>query len=343
MKVDTGPGTWENRFCLVVLDVSNPERPDSAAIVATVGASYGDLVVRGGYAYVTRNTQGLQIYDVSNPSEPVMVGSYDTPGFAKDVAVSGDYAYVADGSSLQVINVANPAAPVFVASLATVQSSGVTVAGQTAYVCASSVLLTVDVSNPSVPIKTVTTPVPTLAGVFTSSRLDSGRLYCSLGSGGLCVFSVTNPAAPVFLGALGELGGGSASRVEVAGGRAYLANGSEGLWVVEVGNPASMFITNSWHGTGIVGDVALTAAGVLFAGVGVQGVASFAVASVPVTVALTVTGSTVAVTRTPDYAGWRLASSDDLAVWRDSGDQNPARYARQERQFFKATSTKIEK
>jgi len=42
----------------------------------------------------------------------VRVGGYDTSGIAEDVAVSGNYAYVADrDAGLQVIDVSNPASP----------------------------------------------------------------------------------------------------------------------------------------------------------------------------------------------------------------------------------------
>ncbi|MEW6041214.1 MAG: hypothetical protein AB1633_06800, partial [Elusimicrobiota bacterium] len=44
-------------------------------------------------------------------------GYYDTPGFACGVAISGNYAYVADwDSGLQVIDIANPASPQLVGS-----------------------------------------------------------------------------------------------------------------------------------------------------------------------------------------------------------------------------------
>ena len=50
--------------------------------------------------------------DVSNPANSVRVGGYDTSGFAYGVAVSGNYAYVADADAgLQVIDVSNPANP----------------------------------------------------------------------------------------------------------------------------------------------------------------------------------------------------------------------------------------
>jgi hypothetical protein len=50
------------------------------------------------------------VIDVRNPAHCVRVGGYDTSGTALDVAVSGNYAYVADrDDGLQVIDVSNPA------------------------------------------------------------------------------------------------------------------------------------------------------------------------------------------------------------------------------------------
>ena len=44
--------------------------------------------------------------------ELIRVGGYDTSGSALGVALSGNYAYVADGGAgLQVIDVSNPANP----------------------------------------------------------------------------------------------------------------------------------------------------------------------------------------------------------------------------------------
>ena len=37
--------------------------------------------------------------NVTNPESPQIVGSVDTPGMANGVAISGDFAYIADGSA----------------------------------------------------------------------------------------------------------------------------------------------------------------------------------------------------------------------------------------------------
>jgi hypothetical protein len=51
------------------------------------------------------------------------VGELDTPGGAVGIAISGDYAYVADGlSGLSVINISSPSVPQYITSLAGTRS-----------------------------------------------------------------------------------------------------------------------------------------------------------------------------------------------------------------------------
>jgi hypothetical protein len=45
----------------------------------------------------------LRVVDVSDPTAPVEVGSYNTPGEARGVAVVGQYAYVAGWPPLEVL------------------------------------------------------------------------------------------------------------------------------------------------------------------------------------------------------------------------------------------------
>jgi hypothetical protein len=57
--------------------------------------AYG-VAVSGNYAYVADGSAGLQVIDVSNPTNYVNVGGYNTSGTTYGVAVSGNYAYLAD-------------------------------------------------------------------------------------------------------------------------------------------------------------------------------------------------------------------------------------------------------
>ena len=67
--------------------------------------------VVGNYAYIGQG-QDLVILDIANPSSPVSVGRIMTKDFSRDVKISGNYAYVADGDDgLVIVDVSNPSSP----------------------------------------------------------------------------------------------------------------------------------------------------------------------------------------------------------------------------------------
>jgi hypothetical protein len=111
-----------------------------------------DVKVSGNYAYVAGEEGGLQVIDVSNPTNCVGVGGFDTSGTASGVAVSGNYAYIADADAgLQVIDVSNPTNCVRVGGFKTIgYAYGVAVSDNYAYVTDDYAgLQVIDVSNPA--------------------------------------------------------------------------------------------------------------------------------------------------------------------------------------------------
>jgi hypothetical protein len=70
------------------------------------------VAVAGNYAYVADEYAGLQVIDVSSPTNCVRVGGYDIDGLAYGVAVAGSYAYVAcQVAGLHVIDISDPTNP----------------------------------------------------------------------------------------------------------------------------------------------------------------------------------------------------------------------------------------
>ncbi len=106
---------------------------------------------------------------------PVLVGSYNTSGSAFGVAVSGNYAYVADhDSGLQIIDVSNASDPMRVGGYNTPNYAyGVAVSGNYAYVADKlSGLQIIDVSNASNPVPVGSYNTPGYAyGVAVQLRL----------------------------------------------------------------------------------------------------------------------------------------------------------------------------
>jgi peptidoglycan/xylan/chitin deacetylase (PgdA/CDA1 family) len=100
--------------------LATADTSDSAFTIAAAPqtASARELVSIGHTTYVAAGAAGLQIYDVTDPADPVLLGTCDTRGVASDVSVKGDYAYVADGAAgLEVVDVSDPAAPLLVGNL----------------------------------------------------------------------------------------------------------------------------------------------------------------------------------------------------------------------------------
>jgi len=52
------------------------------------------VAVAGNHAYVANSTDGLRVYDVSDPANPINTGHGIYNGSAQCVAVAGNYAYV---------------------------------------------------------------------------------------------------------------------------------------------------------------------------------------------------------------------------------------------------------
>ncbi|MBX4192460.1 hypothetical protein KW798_03170, partial [Candidatus Parcubacteria bacterium] len=135
-QLDTGPGLngialGENFAYAVqndthnqlqVINISNPEVPTVVSNITLTGVSSAGSFPQGWRVayynkrvYVgTRETAGPEfyIYDVSVPATPMFLGRIELTHTINDIAVSGDYAYLAtsaDYGELTMINITNPA------------------------------------------------------------------------------------------------------------------------------------------------------------------------------------------------------------------------------------------
>ncbi|MCK4524440.1 hypothetical protein KAU15_05895, partial [candidate division WOR-3 bacterium] len=98
----------------------------------------------------------LLIFNIKDPSNPILLGYYDTGSTAEGVFVVDSFAYVVDFHKLIIVNVSNPAAPVetgfyytssYVLSLFVIDSF--------AYIADGGAgLRIINVSEPAVPVET---------------------------------------------------------------------------------------------------------------------------------------------------------------------------------------------
>ncbi len=208
-------------------------------------SNFVKVFVNGHYTYAVDPVNGLYIFDVSNPTQPVLKGSYDTTYYAYDVYVSGKYAYIANSySGLSIFNISNPASPTLVGSYDTAGIAyGVYVSGHYAYVAdGSDGLYIIDVSNPASPTLVSSYDTAGYAyGVYVSGKYA----YVADYGDGLDIFDVSNPASPVLVGNYDTAG--YAYGVYVSGRYAYVADGGNGLDVIDVSNPAAPILAGNYN------------------------------------------------------------------------------------------------
>jgi hypothetical protein len=219
-----------------------------------------DVAVAGNYAYLASGYSGLRVIDISDPSNPVIVGNCDTPGYVSRVVVAGNYAYIADGwgGGLRVVDVSTPGAPFLVGYFATPADSirGVAVDGDYAYVTSANsggLLQVIDVSSPSLPGFEGSCTIP---GAARDIAVEGEYAYVADGSTGIQVIDISSTAPPQLIAT--EDTPGDAQGIVVAGDYAYVADGSSGLQVIDVSNPLDPEVIGTSDSPGNAIDVAVT-------------------------------------------------------------------------------------
>jgi hypothetical protein len=247
---------------LHVVDISDIENPVVVGHISIPGGV--DIAVEGVYAYLARGSLGLSILDMSNPSEPQVLGSLDTPGTARAVCISGDRAYLADGSvgGLSVIDVSNRQNPFTIGSVDTPGScEDVVLRGAYAYVAdgLSHGVRVIDIAQPTSPEIIARVVVPALR-----VEVAETSLYVAGSYSGVHVINIENPIRAQLSGSIDlpeeTLG------VAVSGSSLCVATYYAGLSVIASENNASppiletLRIPNGASGIAVSGNNAFVAA-----------------------------------------------------------------------------------
>jgi hypothetical protein len=239
---------------LMIFNITDPTHPTIVGQTAVLPGIVSDIAVEGSHAFIaTGYPGGLRIINVADPAAPFEAGFYAS-GEARQIAVAGSYAYVADNwHGLRVINVTNLASPVQVGIYNTPDFiQDVTVVGNYAYVSdGNSGLRVINVTNPVAPVEVGFYDTP---GYTYGVAIAGSYAYIADGFLGLRVINVTNPDALVEVGFYNTYG--YVYSVAVAGSYAYVADGHLGqLRIINVANPAAPVSVGAYNTTGDVRNV----------------------------------------------------------------------------------------
>jgi hypothetical protein len=237
------------RTGLLSIDISDPSAPVLAKAVQSEFGERTACASDGALALVGGTVTAVSILDVTDPELPIRTAKL--PLVAQDIAMFGQYAFLASGpSGLKVVDLGNPAQPVIRATVSIfARGVAVTPDGQWAIVAAGSSasagrVVVVNVANRTSPA--IAAEVRTSAG-GNAQDIDlssDGRLaFVGDNAGGLQVVDISNPRAPSRVGAGLPLGG-LAGRVRTMGNLVLVAvsgtYGSGRIAIVDASNPLAM-------------------------------------------------------------------------------------------------------
>jgi photosystem II stability/assembly factor-like uncharacterized protein len=247
---------------LMIYDVSDLENPTP---LGSVDGYASKLEVSGDYAYLASGPAGLRTIDVSDPTQPVEIGFYDTFGWSGTTFMAGDRGYIAQGDDgIVILDLGDATQPALLGQYNTPGSAhDVKVVGDLAYVADyDGGLRIADVSDPANPVE------------IGTGAMDNAYLLTVAGSHAYVVdnvlnepdwiriFDVSSPASPVEVGSI--LMQSDIRELDVAGDHLFAAADDSGLCVLDVSDPTSPVVVggfmaeNTWDVT-VRGDRAYVA------------------------------------------------------------------------------------
>lgn len=185
---------------------------------------------------ITNNTLNATASGNVKSFTPSALSFVAIPGYANNVDVSGNHAYVAAGATgLQVVDVSDRKLPRIIGSLDTPgNANDVRVVGNRVYIADGSAgLQIIDVTNPTSPslLGAVDTP-----GEAQDVMVVGTLAYVADGAAGLQIINVSNPTAPAIVGSVDTTG--TAKGVDVSGSIAAVADGPNAVRIIDVADPA---------------------------------------------------------------------------------------------------------
>jgi hypothetical protein len=211
-----------------ILDISDPSNPVK---LSEDIHSRGDIdnecwYDSSSHILYTIASAHIELWDVSNTSNPQKVGEFETPGSTDDIEIQGSYAYALD-NGLYVIDISNPSNPQQV-GFCDCATLALAVSGSYAYTVGNTYLRIIDISDPVNPYEVASCFQPGedifVAGSYAYIADDD---Y-------LRIIDISDPLNPQFAGYY--VSPGNIHNLYVEGVYAYLANSSY-FRIIDVSDP----------------------------------------------------------------------------------------------------------
>lgn len=235
----------------------------AAKVASDVPTAFGprNIVAKNNRAYVPSGFEGVQIFDVTDPLTPKLLGHGGTPGRALDVAIlekdGKTFLVVADfDGGARVLDVTDPAAVIDIGPLelggGKRSVTAVDAQGSRVALAEGTRIFLLELPDPADLSKQITHKVLDVSAGVSDVLLDGDFLYLGKSAFGIASYKIADPTAPVFADEADDPDGpcpsacvGYAARIVKDGGDLFVAFARNGVQRYTV--DAQGIMTNATH------------------------------------------------------------------------------------------------
>lgn len=176
----------------MIADISNINFPVQVGINTAIYGTANQIAISGNYAFMATNTDTLYSIDISNKTNPIVIGKIYLGSFPGGIAIQGNNVYVGTSAGLKVINVSIPSNPNIITTFGSGYSKiAPDFVNQRLFVAKGSGFDAISIANPTSP-----------SGIFMGIGGGSGGDICywnnyvfQNGSGNVSAFQVNSTSA----------------------------------------------------------------------------------------------------------------------------------------------------
>jgi PKD repeat protein len=228
----------------------------SSQIIANFGTGQTrNIQIVSNHAYVC-GSNSFESWDITDINNPVLLDSvYQDEGY--DLAISGDYAYIAGGwSGFRIVDISDPSN---LGDPVQVQTEnkyyyGVSILGTKAFLAGydygsgngSGFLEVFNITNPASP-SSVGTYTKSGDSYYFGVEVKGDYAYVAADNKGMRIFNISNPAVMKEVWSTGE--GFNAYDIEIEGNLAYLAAHYSGLKIYDITDPENPVLKTTYNPT----------------------------------------------------------------------------------------------
>lgn len=201
-----------------------------------VHSTIRDIVIEGDFLYLAADEVGVMMYNISDPSSPLLYKTYLSDEYDFQLIVIGQYVYLSDGrGSLKVIDMDYPFSPMQVAEFDILHKAWeLVLRGDRLLATVYGNAFVFDVSNPAVPVELVNIEIKS----FSDGEIVGQKLYLT-DHDSLHIYDISNIAHPELVGKF-DSGSSRLVKIEIVGDYLY-AIGTSGKYTIYEIAPGNIF------------------------------------------------------------------------------------------------------